>query len=90
MEEKEILKKISELPVDLRKEFLKWIESFFEGVEAAQRNLAAVLRSYVNLLRCMRRKSDTKEFKFDWEDGLSEIKDKFTSVELQHRASEWR
>ena len=31
-----------------------------------------------------------KKFKFDWEGGLSELKEKFTSVELQHKASGWR
>lgn len=30
-----------------------------------------------------------ERFKFDWEGCLSEIKEKFTSVELQHRALEW-
>ncbi len=30
------------------------------------------------------------QFKFDWEGALSVIKEKFTSVELQHRAAEWR
>jgi len=30
------------------------------------------------------------EFKFDWEGSLKEVKDKFTSVELQHKALEWR
>ena len=29
-------------------------------------------------------------FKFDWEGGLSKLKDQYTSVELQHKASEWR
>ena len=33
---------------------------------------------------------ETKKFKFDWEGGLSEIKDKFTSIQLQHKALEWR
>lgn len=33
--------------------------------------------------------SKAERFKFDWEGGLSEIKEKFTSVELQHRALEW-
>ncbi len=33
---------------------------------------------------------EAKKFKFDWEGGLSEIQEKFTSVELQHRALEWR
>lgn len=31
-----------------------------------------------------------KRFKFDWEGGLSDLKEKFTSVELQHKALEWR
>jgi hypothetical protein len=31
-----------------------------------------------------------RKFKFDWEGGLSEIQEKFTSVELQHKALEWR
>ena len=31
-----------------------------------------------------------EEFKFDWEGSLKEVKDKFTSVELQHKLLEWR
>ena len=31
-----------------------------------------------------------KKFTFSWEGGLSELKEKFTSVELQHKVSEWR
>ena len=31
-----------------------------------------------------------KKFKFDWEGGLSEIREKVTSVELQHKSLEWR
>lgn len=31
-----------------------------------------------------------KEFKFDWEGGLADIKDKPTSVDLQHKAMDWR
>ncbi len=30
------------------------------------------------------------KFKFDWEGGLSELKNRYTSVELQHKALEWR
>ncbi|MDI6655019.1 MAG: DUF2281 domain-containing protein [Candidatus Hydrothermarchaeota archaeon] len=36
------------------------------------------------------RKIVMAKFKFDWEGGLSETKRKFTSVELQHKALEWR
>ena len=31
-----------------------------------------------------------RKFKFDWEGGLSGLKNKYTSVELQHKALEWR
>ncbi len=30
------------------------------------------------------------QFRFDWEGGLSELRERFTSVELQHKALEWR
>ena len=37
------------------------------------------------------REGETKKgFRFDWEGGLSDLKEKYTSVELQHKASEWR
>jgi hypothetical protein len=29
---------------------------------------------------------EKKEFRFDWEGGLSKLKGKFTSVELQHKS----
>jgi hypothetical protein len=35
-------------------------------------------------------KNDTNNFQFDWEGGLSKLKNKFTSIELQHKVSEWR
>lgn len=31
-----------------------------------------------------------KKFKFDWEGGLSKLKNKTTAVELQHKALDWR
>jgi len=31
-----------------------------------------------------------KGFNFSWEGKLKDIKDKFTSVDLQHKAMEWR
>ena len=37
-----------------------------------------------------REKKPPKKFKLDWVGRLSELKDQYTSVELQHKASEWR
>jgi len=33
---------------------------------------------------------DKKPFDFSWEGGLTEISKKYTSVDLQHKALEWR
>jgi hypothetical protein len=30
------------------------------------------------------------KFKFDWEGGLSKLKDQYTSIELQHKSLDWR
>ena len=30
------------------------------------------------------------KFNFNWEDALSNLKDKYNSVDLQHKALEWR
>ena len=35
-------------------------------------------------------KAKKGKFKFDWEGGLSDLKEKYTSVELQHKSLEWR
>jgi hypothetical protein len=33
---------------------------------------------------------DKTKFNFDWEGKLSKFKDKYTSIELQHKALDWR
>ncbi len=35
-------------------------------------------------------KNGKKKFKFDWEGSLSHLKKNFTSIDLQHKVSEWR
>jgi len=61
--------KLEELPDDLKKEVLDYMEF---------------------LLQKYRKEEKKEKFKFDWEGGLSELKEKYTSVELQHKALEWR
>ncbi len=34
--------------------------------------------------------SEPKSLRFDWEGGLSKLQSRYTSVELQHKALEWR
>jgi hypothetical protein len=47
-------------------------------------------KSGILTIRYLSKESESKKFKFEWEGGLSEIRKKFTSVELQHKALEWR
>ena len=65
-------------------------------IEVKARQLPAHLRRQVlDFMEFLSRKykgdhRETKRFKFDWEDGLSELRDKVTAIELQHSALEWR
>jgi hypothetical protein len=70
MYEKEIEAKMRELPEDLRREILDYMEFLLKKHES--------------------KKAGAKKFKFNWVGGLSELRGKFTSVELQHKALEWR
>ncbi len=43
------------------------------------------------LLEKRKRKPKPKDKpKFDWEGALEDLRDQYTSVELQHKISEWR
>jgi hypothetical protein len=70
MDEKEIKVKMQELPEDLRRQVLDYIEFLLKKYKSKGKQV--------------------KKFKFDWVGGLSELRGKFTSVELQHKALEWR
>jgi len=64
MYEKEIELKIKELPEDLKREILDYIDFLLKKHRTSENKI--------------------RKFKFDREGGLSELRDKFTSVELQH------
>lgn len=49
-----------------------------------------VLNYIQSLLQRNDKETKKKGFSFSWEGGLSDLKDKYTSVELQHKALEWR
>ena len=46
---------------------------------------------YVEFLstKYQRKPESKKKFKFDWEGGLADVKDKMTSIELQHKTMDW-
>ena len=46
--------------------------------------------NFIHLLRSQDKTKENKFLKLDWAGGLKELRDKYTSVELQHKISEWR
>lgn len=45
----------------------------------------------IYLIELLKSKKEKKEnLRFGWIGGLKEFKDKYTSVELQHKINEWR
>jgi len=69
MQKQTVKEKLRELPEDLEKEVLDYIDFLMQKHE---------------------KKAKKRKFKFNWEGGLSELKNQYTSVELQHKAVEWR
>lgn len=64
-------------------------KEILEKVKELPDDLKKEVLNYIKkLMKHKRKKVDN--FKFDWEGGLEELKDKFTSVELQHKSSKWR
>jgi len=61
-------------------------------IEGLPEDLRREILDYLEFLLTKYRGKETqaKKFMYDWEGALSEIREKFTSVELQHKASEWR
>ena len=71
MHEDIIKERIKELPDDMKREVLDYIEFLWHKHHSMKT-------------------SKKGKFRFDWEGGLSELKDQYSSVELQHKALEWR
>ncbi len=54
-------------------------------------NLKYEVLDYIEfLLQKYGKLSEKRKFNFDWEGGLAELKEEYTSVELQHKVLEWR
>lgn len=70
MIEGEIESKMQELPPELKRELLDYLDFLMQKYKSSEKK--------------------TKKFRFDWEGGLSHLKNEFTSVELAHKSLEWR
>lgn len=48
------------------------------------------VRDYIESLMRKRSKKPRRKLKFDWAGALKDLRSEYTSVELQHKISEWR
>jgi hypothetical protein len=71
------------------------LSSFIEDFDNLPKNIQRQLIEYAEFLlakskRNRKSKKVNHDFTFSWENGLSELKDQYTSVELQHKINELR
>ena len=71
------------------------LSSFIEDFENLPKSIQRQLIEYAEFLiaksnRSRKSKNTRHNFTFSWENGLSELKDQYTSVELQHKINDLR
>ncbi len=71
------------------------LSSFIEDFENLPRSIQRQLIEYAEFLKAKSQrnrkpKKARHDFTFSWENGLSELKELYTSVELQHKINELR
>ncbi|MCD4772795.1 MAG: DUF2281 domain-containing protein [Bacteroidales bacterium] len=65
------------------------IINYISDFENLPKQIQQQVLDYIEFLLDKYQKKDNKNtrFSFDWEDGLSELKNDYTSVKLQHQAN---
>jgi hypothetical protein len=66
------------------------MKSIEERVKELPPELKKEVQSFVDRLLAKGQQKSSGKFKFDWAGALKDLRDKYTSVELQHKISEWR
>ena len=61
-----------------------------ELVEQLPPDLQQEVADFVEFLLAKHVKRQRAAPKFDWAGSLADLRDEYTSVELQHKASDWR
>ncbi len=69
------------------KNHTKPLEELFQGLPPEIRK---EVKQFVTSLIRKRAKKPTGKLKFAWAGALKDLRDQYTSVELQHKISEWR
>ena len=73
-----------------RKEDDKVMQTLKELVEQLPADLQQEVRDFVEFLLERRGKKRRGKPRFNWAGALKDLRDQYTSVELQHKISEWR
>jgi len=64
-------------------------ERIGEMVKVLPPELQYEVEDFVQFLLEKQTRKPEGKFKFDWEGALEDLRDQYTSVELQHKALEW-
>lgn len=59
-------------------------------IEQLPPELQGEVKDFAEFLLKKQKKKQMKKLKMNWAGALKDLRDKYTSVELQHKISEWR
>lgn len=68
----------------------EYVESINEMVNQLTSGRQAEVRDFVEFLLAKQRSSPRRRPQFDWAGALKDMRDDYTSVELQHEITRWR
>lgn len=66
------------------------MQTLKELIEQLPPNLQQEVKDFVEFLLQKRGRKPRGRPKFDWAGALKDLRDRYTSVELQHKIAEWR
>ena len=69
---------------------MKTLDEVLEVTKELPEELQTEVRDFARFVRDTHALRPAGKMKLDWRGALSDLRDEFTSVELQHKASEWR
>ena len=66
------------------------MQTLKELIEQLSPELQKEVRDFVEFLLERRARRPKRKPKFDWAGALRDLRDRYSSVELQHKIAEWR
>jgi hypothetical protein len=69
---------------------MKTIDEVVKVTNGLPERLQEEVRDFARFLAQNKARPLRRKLRLDWAGGLKDLRDKYTSVELQHKASEWR